>query len=100
MPQFIEGPRFMLVDREPQFPEALKLVPRPPKQLYGVGNPQVLRPGLAVVGARKATPYGVPAVLPNGRRSGGSPSCPAARAVATARPIAARWTQAVQRWRS
>ncbi len=48
----------MLVDREPQFPEALKLVPRPPKQLYGVGNPQVLRPGLAVVGARKATPYG------------------------------------------
>lgn len=35
--------------------------PNAPRRLYGVGNPGALRPGLGVVGARKATPYGLQA---------------------------------------
>ena len=41
------------------YPERLRLTPEPPAKLYGVGDPAALAlPGLAVVGARKATPYG------------------------------------------
>ena len=41
------------------YPERLEEVDRPPARLYVAGNPQALLPGLAVVGARKATPYGL-----------------------------------------
>ncbi len=44
---------------DPRYPEALRVVPEPPKRLYVVGDPAALEPGLAVVGARKATPYGL-----------------------------------------
>lgn len=40
------------------FPDALKLIPEPPERLYVVGSLEALVPGLAVIGARKATPYG------------------------------------------
>lgn len=40
------------------YPEQLAESPHPPDVLYGVGDPESLVRGLAVVGARKATPYG------------------------------------------
>jgi DNA processing protein len=35
--------------------------PEPPPTLYGVGDPACLVPGIAVIGARRATPYGLSA---------------------------------------
>lgn len=51
--------RFELRVGEPDYPACLTLSPRPPKVLYGIGDPQALRPGLGVIGSRKATPYGL-----------------------------------------
>lgn len=51
--------RFVLSLGSPEYPEHLAQVPDPPKLLYGVGDPSALLPGLAVVGARRATPYGL-----------------------------------------
>jgi DNA processing protein len=41
------------------YPAHLATVPRPPKVLHGIGDPSALVPGLAVIGSRKATPYGL-----------------------------------------
>ncbi len=41
------------------YPEALTVVSHPPQCLYLIGDPDALQEGLAVVGARKATPYGL-----------------------------------------
>lgn len=41
------------------YPPALSTLTRPPRVLYGVGEESVLVPGLAVVGSRKASPYGL-----------------------------------------
>ncbi|MDZ4654573.1 MAG: DNA-processing protein DprA [Coriobacteriia bacterium] len=41
------------------YPELLRLSPDPPHTLYGCGDPSALGPSLAVIGARKATPYGL-----------------------------------------
>lgn len=41
------------------YPGQLACTPDPPKVLYCIGSPLSLEPGLAVVGARKATPYGL-----------------------------------------
>jgi len=41
------------------YPDSLETVPRPPRVLYGMGDETLLRPGLAVVGSRKASPYGL-----------------------------------------
>ena len=58
--QVISGPRCVLGFDDPRFPDALRKIPRPPKKLYVLGNPDaLLTPSLAVVGARKATPYGL-----------------------------------------
>lgn len=58
--QVIEGPRCVLEVSDARFPDALRRIPRPPKRLYVLGNPDALSvPALAVVGARKATPYGL-----------------------------------------
>ena len=54
----LEGERFELALEDPLFPKALKSIPHPPARLYGVGCPGALAEGLAVVGARRATPYG------------------------------------------
>ncbi len=43
---------------DPRYPETLLTTPDPPKRIYGLGNPNLLTPGLAVIGARKSTPYG------------------------------------------
>jgi DNA processing protein len=43
------------------YPEQLLMTPSPPERLRGFGDVRALVPGLAVVGARKATPYGLSA---------------------------------------
>ena len=54
----LRGPRHELAFSSNLFPDALKCIPKPPSRLYVVGSPGALTPGLAVIGARKATPYG------------------------------------------
>lgn len=54
----LEGPRFELGRDDEGFPGVLTTIPDPPSRLYGVGDPAALQEGLAVVGARRATPYG------------------------------------------
>jgi DNA processing protein len=51
--------RFVLRLGDDAYPPQLELTPRPPRVLYGFGNPDALRPGLAIIGSRKATPYGL-----------------------------------------
>lgn len=43
------------------YPPQLAASPDPPKVLYGIGDPKALAPGIAIVGARKATPTGLSA---------------------------------------
>jgi DNA processing protein len=45
---------------DPEFPQILKSIPQPPKQLYTLGNLEALLeiPRVAIVGSRKVTPYG------------------------------------------
>ena len=54
----MEGPKFEIALGEERYPDPLAVLPDPPKRLYVVGNPEALREGLAVVGARRSTPYG------------------------------------------
>jgi DNA processing protein len=50
---------FVLTVDDPGYPETLKEIFDPPYVLYGAGRPEVLRePSVAVVGARRPTPYG------------------------------------------
>ena len=51
--------RWELRRGEEGYPACLEQSPRPPEVLYGMGDPGLLRYGLGVVGARKATPYGL-----------------------------------------
>lgn len=55
----LKGDRFELEYGCEGYPQAFMSIPKPPKQLYGIGSPQALMEGLAVIGARKATPYGL-----------------------------------------
>ena len=55
----LSGQRHVLSRKSSEFPEALQRIPEPPDRLYVVGDPAALQEGLAVVGARKATPYGL-----------------------------------------
>jgi len=42
-----------------EYPESLKQIKNPPKQLYLKGNVKLLKtPGIAIVGARNCTQYG------------------------------------------
>lgn len=51
--------RFTFRPGERGYPEHLAAIPRPPRELHGIGDPSVLVPGLAIIGSRKATPYGL-----------------------------------------
>jgi len=53
-----DGERWEIARHDSAYPETLAHISDPPKRLYGVGNPELLTPGLAVIGARKSTPYG------------------------------------------
>ena len=52
------GERHEISYGEEGYPDAFMIIPSPPKKLYIIGNPDALSEGLAVVGARRATPYG------------------------------------------
>ena len=52
------GPRYEIDVNSAEYPDALRELPAPPRMLYVIGDPQCLRLGLSIVGARKATPYG------------------------------------------
>lgn len=52
------GKRFTLKYGKEGYPDQLMNIPDPPPMLYGVGNPRALETGLAIIGARRATPYG------------------------------------------
>jgi DNA processing protein len=51
--------RFVLNLGEPGYPPLLAQTPDPPAVIFGIGDPRALEPGLAVIGARRATPYGL-----------------------------------------
>ena len=54
----VKGPRWEIARGTKGYPAALECLDDPPETLYVVGDPDALQEGLAVVGARKATPYG------------------------------------------
>jgi DNA processing protein len=51
--------RFEVALGDDSYPAFLAETPDPPARLYGIGDPQSLTMGVAVVGARRATPYGL-----------------------------------------
>lgn len=55
------APAFEIGIDDPDYPALLALTDGAPLRLRGYGDPTALGPGLAVVGARKATPYGLAA---------------------------------------
>ena len=54
----LKGPSQVIDQASDSYPEALRHIADPPHKLYLIGSVEALVPGLAVVGARKATPYG------------------------------------------
>lgn len=54
----VEGPRTVIGREDERYPETFQCLAAPPERLWVVGDPAALQEGLAVVGARKATPYG------------------------------------------
>ena len=52
---------FEIAIDDPRYPPLLAQLEDAPARLFGFGDPSALEPGLAVVGARKATPYGLAA---------------------------------------
>ena len=63
----IKGPRWELGIEEDGFPDALRMIQDTPRKLYGIGNASALIEGISIIGARKATPYGID----NAKRFGG-----------------------------
>lgn len=55
----LQGARCVVDISSELFPYALKDIPHPPKKLYVIGRLESLQEGLAIIGARRATPYGL-----------------------------------------
>ena len=55
----LKGDRTILCRGDGRYPDALEIVDRPPEKLYVIGDVEALEAGLGVIGARKATPYGL-----------------------------------------
>lgn len=80
--------RWELTPEDDEYPKQLLDLERPPKRLYGIGSREVLSTrSLAVIGARRATPYGLAVAEMAGRIaaecgitvvSGGAMGCDAA----------------------
>ncbi|NTU88358.1 MAG: DNA-protecting protein DprA [Actinobacteria bacterium] len=51
--------RTVLTPEDESYPSSLIQIPDPPKSLHLIGNVGALTPSLSIVGARKATPYGL-----------------------------------------
>ena len=58
-PYQLDGPRFEIDIASAEYPAILRDTPDPPRVLRGIGNPDALQPGIAIIGSRKATPYGL-----------------------------------------
>ena len=58
-PYELDGPRFEIDITSAEYPAILRDTPDPPRVLRGIGNPGALQPGIAIIGSRKATPYGL-----------------------------------------
>lgn len=57
--QKLEGPRYEIARGSSDYPESLTEIEHPPSTLYVIGNKELLSMrGLAIIGARRATPYG------------------------------------------
>lgn len=56
--QKLKGERQIVSFDDLLYPELLKEIPDPPKQLYVIGSLEGLKQGLAISGPRKATEYG------------------------------------------
>lgn len=57
----LSGPRFELCLGQDGYPDSLAGIDDPPSRLFGIGRVEALQTGIAVIGARKATPYGLAA---------------------------------------
>lgn len=55
----LTGRRMEFARYDTGYPEALRSIARPPERLCIIGDPQALEPGISIIGARKATPYGL-----------------------------------------
>ncbi|MDO4841056.1 MAG: DNA-processing protein DprA [Phoenicibacter congonensis] len=55
----LEGERTVITRGSSLYPECLEHINQPPKRLFVLGNVEALQEGVAFVGARKATPYGL-----------------------------------------
>lgn len=55
----LEGPRHEIDAASAEFPPPLASLAQPPKRLYVIGSIEALEEGLAVIGSRRATPYGI-----------------------------------------
>ncbi len=56
----LQGPRSILHEDDPRYPARLREAPSHPKRIYVLGNPEALQAkSISIVGARKATPYGI-----------------------------------------
>lgn len=53
------GEKHVIARGTRDYPDAIDMIRNAPDRLYVVGNPEALQEGLAVVGARRATPYGL-----------------------------------------
>lgn len=54
----LRGDRMLIAKNSTEYPSLLLKIPRPPEMLRLIGNPDSLHDGIAIIGARKATPYG------------------------------------------
>ena len=59
MSEWLDGPRTVLERGGTGYPSALERVADPPGRLYVVGAVDALEEGIAIVGARRSTPYGL-----------------------------------------
>ncbi len=57
----LEGPRFEIDITDERYPRSFGEVRNPPERLYVMGSLEAIQEGLAIIGARKATPYGLDA---------------------------------------
>ena len=58
--RLLAGPHHELHPEDDLYPELLREIPNRPETLYVVGDPEALRrESVSIVGARKATPYGI-----------------------------------------
>lgn len=55
----LKGPRFELDRDSREYPAILRDTPDPPRKLYGIGRSEALKPGIAIIGSRKISPYGI-----------------------------------------